>query len=121
MYTTSWTQRCILLLLIMSSKQGLSIVTADLIAKVENTPDLPPDTWYLICAAVLCALNEPTEVAALFKHLIHDVQGDLAEQKRLATRYREALIKLAPLSGMPKVPRLQLARLLHVMANHGTR
>ncbi|CEJ92496.1 hypothetical protein VHEMI08147 [[Torrubiella] hemipterigena] len=86
----------------MSSKQGSSIVTSDLIVKIENTPDLPPDTWYLICAAVLCALNEPTEVAALLKHLIHDAEGDLTEQKRLATRYREALIKIAPLSGMPK-------------------
>lgn len=78
------------------------ILTAQFVDELKHHPALPQGSWYVISAAVLCALNCPNEVAELFKYAIEG-EPDTAAQQRVAERLREALIKVIPVSGMPKV------------------
>jgi hypothetical protein len=72
---------------------------------IRTHPSLPDDIWYFVAAAALCGLNQPQEVAELLGYcLSHTKDGD--EQLRRVRRIREALIKSAPVVGLPKV-RLQ--------------
>lgn len=78
------------------------LITPQFVDQLKQQPSLPQDSWYVVSAAVLCALNRPDEVANLFKYAIENAPT-LSERQKIATRYREALIKVVPISGMPKV------------------
>ncbi|KAK2594156.1 hypothetical protein QQS21_008155 [Conoideocrella luteorostrata] len=101
----------------MASKQP-NILTPELVKQIQGVPSLPPDSWYFISAAVLCALNRPNGVADLFRHAMNDVTR-FQDQRRIAMRYREALIKVIPISGMPR--RRTPADLLDKLGNETVR
>lgn len=90
------------------------IVTPDLLDTVRSTPNLPDDVWYIVVATALCVLNRPEDIQNVYKHAVgkgHGSQGlpngnELVtdgEQRRIARRLREALLKASAIGGMPKV------------------
>ncbi|KAH8587158.1 hypothetical protein B0O99DRAFT_642543 [Bisporella sp. PMI_857] len=76
------------------------LITPAFLTCIKNYPELPGDSWYFITAAALCALNRPETVADLLQHVL---SGDTKEDLRVIRRLREALIKVAPVTGLPKV------------------
>ena len=66
-------------------------------------PNLPTQSWYLIAGVTLSALNRPEEIQSVFKHAIEQDGGSTETQMQIARRMREALIKAAPIGGLPKV------------------
>jgi hypothetical protein len=82
-----------------------SILTPELVQQLQCQSSIPKDTWYVVSAAVLCALNRPDEVADLFPYAIAGTSS-VPQRQQIAARYREALIKVIPISGMPKVSTL---------------
>lgn len=85
----------------MASAQQ-EFITSHFVTQLKQQPSLPHDSWYFISAAVLCALNRRDDVPILFQYAIEDVHS-LGDRQKIAARYREALIKVIPVSGMPKV------------------
>ena len=80
-----------------------TLATLDaVVAQIHQHPSLPKDSWYLITAAVLCALNRPQEVASVFKYAL-DEDAEFNQRLLTARRYREVLLKVAPICGLPKV------------------
>lgn len=90
------------------------IVTPDLLNSLRGEPTLPDDVWYIVVATVLCILNLPDEIQAVYKHAVGQGHGSNGlpngtepvtehEQRRIARRLREALLKASAIGGMPKV------------------
>jgi hypothetical protein len=85
----------------MTSSLSLKLATGDFLTQFSGARDLPPDTWYFIAAVVLSSLNRPGEIADVLQFAIAENEDE--EQCRIARRIREALIKSAPVVGLPKV------------------
>jgi hypothetical protein len=85
----------------MPSNVNKQILTSDFIASIATAEDLPTDVWYFIVAVTLSSLNLPEETGAILHYTI-DAKPEV-EQVRIARRIREALIKSAPVVGLPKV------------------
>lgn len=77
-----------------------NFITPAILNRIKSCPGLPDDCWYLISGAALCALNRPETVPELLQHIL---SGDAKEDQRVIRRLREALIKVAPIAGIPKV------------------
>lgn len=98
------------------------IATPDLLDALRREPGLPDDVWYIVAATALCVLNLPEQVPAVYQHAVQrhgggsssnglpngtgghpaQVPDEDHEQRRIARRLREALLKASAIGGMPK-------------------
>lgn len=74
-----------------------------LLSSLRLTPNLPPQSWYLVAGVTLSSLNRPNDIAHVFEYAIEKDGGSAASQLAIARRLRESLIKAAPIGGLPKV------------------
>ena len=86
-----------------------SVITPALLSSVRRQKHLPRDCWYFVVGVTLNALNLSTEIPTVFKHAIEngggsiDVKPGHGERLEIARKMREALIKAAAITGLPKV------------------
>lgn len=86
-----------------------SLVTPVLLTLIRGQPQLPAHSWYFIAGVTLSVLNRPDEIATIFKHAIEggpgsrDTKPEHGEQLKIARKLREAIVKAAPIGGLPKV------------------
>ena len=86
-----------------------AIVTPALLSSIRGQPHLPHHSWYFIAGVTLSVLNRPDEIANVFKCAIETGAGKATvrpehdEQLQIARKMREALVKAAPIGGLPKV------------------
>ena len=86
-----------------------AVVTPALLSSIRSHPDLPLHTWYFIAGVTLSMLNRPDEIQKVFKCALEEGLGRVArrpqydEQLNIARKMREALVKAAPIGGLPKV------------------
>jgi len=86
-----------------------SIVSASLLSRIRQRPALPPQTWYLVAATALSALNLPHEVPAVYRHALSLIPSHQPpelvrdEQLRVTQRMREGLVKTIVVGGLPRV------------------
>jgi hypothetical protein len=85
----------------MAFAPSLKLASSYLLTQFSDANELPADTWYFIAAVALSTLNRPEEIADVFQFAISEKKHE--EQVRIARRIREALIKSAPVVGLPKV------------------
>ena len=85
------------------------VVTPSLLARIRTHPELPNHAWYFIAGVTLSVLNRPDEIATVFRYALEkgperaERKPGQAEQLQMARRMREALVKAAPIGGLPKV------------------
>ncbi|KAK0739710.1 AhpD-like protein [Apiosordaria backusii] len=92
-----------------------SIITPALLSSIRSRANLPVNTWYFIAATTLSQLNRPDEIQKVYLHALGqrplgaEVAEDgppavpsLDEKRDISRRMREALIKAAPVTGVPK-------------------
>ena len=85
-----------------------AIVTPALLSSIRSHPQLPHHSWYFIAGVTLSVLNRPDEIANVFTCALKTGPGKSSikpehdEQLRIARRMREALVKAAPIGGLPK-------------------
>ncbi|PGH16738.1 hypothetical protein AJ79_01611 [Helicocarpus griseus UAMH5409] len=67
--------------------------------------DLREDRWYLLTAAALVASGKPTELGALYQYILDTEYPNLSieQERRLATRFSDLLMKEWTLVGIPSV------------------
>lgn len=78
----------------------MSILTAQRLAKLAKYP-LLESSWYFVAAATLSVCNRPDEIPILYKYVL-DHTPDRANQEKVTSQFREALLKGAALAGLPK-------------------
>ncbi|MCJ1314356.1 hypothetical protein MMC25_008038 [Agyrium rufum] len=92
----------------MSAASLPSLITPALLSTIRMQPHLPAHSWYFIAGVTLSILNRPDDIGTIFKHAIeagpgpNDTQPSGEEQLLIARKMREALIKAAPIGGLPK-------------------
>lgn len=76
-----------------------------LLSSLRLNPNLPLRSWYLIAGATLSTLNRPDAIAHVFQYAIEKDKdtGTNESETSIARRMREALVKTAPIAGLPKV------------------
>ncbi|KAL8694416.1 MAG: hypothetical protein Q9218_000908 [Villophora microphyllina] len=73
-----------------------------LLSSIRLTPNLPPQSWYLIAGVTFSTLNRPDALTDVLQYAI-EKDGSSAEARlQITRRMREALIKAAPIGGLPK-------------------
>ena len=86
-----------------------SFLTPALLSSIRGQPQLPYHSWYFIAGVTLSVLNRPDEIARVFSHALETGPGhtnrkpEHDEQLQMARKMREALVKAAPIGGLPKV------------------
>lgn len=85
------------------------IISPTLLSYIHGHPNLPLHSWYFIAGVTLSVLNRPDEISTVFKYAM-EKGGDRIEASpghdeklKIARRMREALVKAAPIGGLPKV------------------
>lgn len=85
------------------------IISPALLSFIHGHPKLPLHSWYFIAGVTLSVLNRPDEISSVFKYAI-EKGGDRMEaspghdeKMKIARKMREALVKAAPIGGLPKV------------------
>lgn len=96
-----------------------TIATPSLLASIRARPSLPPNVWYFVAGVTFSILNRPDEIPRVFHFAIDkdtncnssDSGNEEKHEQRLlvARRLREALIKTAPIGGLPKTINALLA------------
>lgn len=74
----------------------MTILTAQRLRQLASWPHLE-DTWWLVTGAVMTVCNRPEEIGRLYEHaqqVVPDVD--------ITAKLREALLKTAALSGLPR-------------------
>ncbi|MCJ1374706.1 hypothetical protein MMC20_005938 [Loxospora ochrophaea] len=85
-----------------------AIATPALLSAIRTHPQLPRHSWYFIAGVTLSVLNRPDEIPKVFKHAVEngsDRVGDTPKQDEhleIVRKMREALIKAAPIGGLPR-------------------
>ena len=85
------------------------LLPGPLLHSLITTPHLPPKSFHLITTVTLSTLNLVHEIPYVYHHALSTLPNPNDEQKHkherlhLTRRIREALIKAAPISGLPKV------------------
>ncbi|KAK4199921.1 hypothetical protein QBC40DRAFT_77887 [Triangularia verruculosa] len=89
-----------------------SIITPSLLSSIRSRPHLPVNTWYFIAATTLSQLNRPDEIQKVYLHALNQKLPDadatenavpsLDEKRDISRRIREALVKAAAVTGVPK-------------------
>ena len=94
----------------MFSAQALPrFVSPALLSSIRGHPHLPIHSWYLVAGVTLSMLNRPDEISSVFKYAIEkggdriEASPGYDEQLYITRRMREALVKAAPIGGLPKV------------------
>lgn len=88
---------------------NISIITPALLSTLRGLPHLPRHSWYFVTGVTLSVLNLPHEIPGVFKYAIEKGPGSSdtklghEEQLEIARKMREALLKAAPIGGLPKV------------------
>ncbi|MCJ1477498.1 hypothetical protein MMC13_006170 [Lambiella insularis] len=83
-------------------------VTPALLSSIRGHPQLPHHSWYFITGVTLSVLNRPDEIANVFQHALEtgpgrsETEPEHDEQLQMARKMREALVKAAPIGGLPK-------------------
>ena len=86
-----------------------AIITPVLLSSIRGHPQLPLHSWYFIAGVTLSVINRPDEIPIVFKYAIEQGAGRCDskpghdEQLQIARKMREALVKAAPIGGLPKV------------------
>lgn len=86
-----------------------TLLTPALLSSIRGQPHLPHHTWYFVAGVTLSVLNRPDEIASIFRHALEKGPGrtdstpEPDEQLLMARKMREALVKVAPIGGLPKV------------------
>ena len=108
----------------------VSVITPALLSSIRGQPHLPRHAWYFLTGVTLSVLNLPHEIPTVFKYAIEkgagscDVKPGHEEQLEIARKMREALLKAAPIGGLPKVLLLMeysvswTRRLSHYLQGH---
>ena len=92
----------------------VSVITPALLSSIKGHDHLPRHAWYSLTGVTLSVLNLPHEIPTVFKHAIergacsHDTKPGHDEQLEIARKMREALVKAAPIGGLPKVRRCMI-------------
>jgi hypothetical protein len=99
-----------------------------LLNSIRSHPYLPHHTWYLLAGVTYSSLNRADRIPLVFQHALETGPGtgsnsasaamqttdaakvSLNEQRAMARRMREALIKGAVIGGLPKVRRCIFCR-----------
>lgn len=87
-----------------------AIATPALLASIRAHPQLPLHTWYFITGVTLSVLNRPDEIPKVFQYALEkgvehgaDARPPKHEERlEIARKMREALVKMAPIGGLPK-------------------
>jgi len=86
-----------------------AIATPALLSSIRAHPQLPLHTWYFITGVTLSVLNRPDEIPKVFQYAVEKGVGRAdgkppkhEEQLEVARKMREALVKMAPVGGLPK-------------------
>lgn len=85
------------------------IVSPALLSFIRGHPHLPTNSWYFIAGVTLSVLNRPDEISTVFKYALEkggdrtEVSPGQDERLQIARKMREALVKAAPIGGLPKV------------------
>ncbi|KAI9724820.1 MAG: hypothetical protein M1812_000096 [Candelaria pacifica] len=85
-----------------------AVVTPALLTTIRGHPYLPKHTWYFIAGVTLSVINRPDEIPKVFNYALSngaghsDTKPQHDEQLQIARKLREALIKAAPIGGLPK-------------------
>ncbi len=86
-----------------------AIISPALLSSIRSCPHLPYHSWYVITGVTLSVLNRPDEIPIVFKYAIErgggssDTKPEHDERLEIARKMREALVKTAPIGGLPKV------------------
>lgn len=92
-----------------------AFVTPAFLSSIRGHPQLPHHSWYFIAGVTLSVLNRSDEIAQVFQHALETGPGrnhtepEYDEQLQMARKMREALVKVAPIGGLPKVCTLNQA------------
>ena len=84
-------------------------ITPALLSSIQATPNLPNNIYYLLAGATLSTLNLAQDIPHVLRFALErgmgssDGRPDNNEQLQIARKLREAMIKLAPIAGLPKV------------------
>lgn len=88
----------------------LALATPAFLSSIRAHPMLPAHTWYFIAGVTLSVLNRPEEIGKVFTYAIEkgprpdeDAKPSHDEQLKIVRKMREALVKAAPIGGLPKV------------------
>ncbi|KAI9873920.1 MAG: bifunctional AP-4-A phosphorylase/ADP sulfurylase, partial [Pleopsidium flavum] len=93
---------------VMSPVSLPAIVTPALLSSIRGHPQLPLHSWYFIAGVTLSVLNRPDEIPKVFQYAVErgmgntDTKPQHEEQLEIARKMREALVKAAPIGGLPK-------------------
>ena len=80
-----------------------------MLSSIRSTPHLPQHAYYLLAAATLSTLNLPQEIPFVLRFVLERGLGSSNsipnndEKLRIVRKMREAIIKLIPIAGLPKV------------------
>ena len=89
----------------------VSVITPALLSSIRGQPHLPRHAWYLLTGVTLSVLNLPHEIPTVYKYAIEkgagncDMKPGPDERLEVTRKMREALVKAAPIGGLPKVLR----------------
>lgn len=86
-----------------------AIITPAFLSSIRATPHLPKHILPFLVGAVCSTLNLPHEIPHVVHFALENDGGqchgvlEREEQLLICTKMREAIIKLAPIAGLPKV------------------
>ncbi|KAL8791545.1 MAG: hypothetical protein Q9195_005873 [Heterodermia aff. obscurata] len=92
----------------MAASSLPKILSPALLSYFQSHPYLPSCSWYFIASVTLSVLNRPDEIPAVFKYALEKggrnapAKPSHDEQLKIARQIREALVKTAPIGGLPK-------------------
>ena len=87
------------------------VLTPQFLNHLKTHKALPQNSWYFIAGVTLSALNLSHEIPKILTHALEDgpgppdkpASGSKDDQRYIARRLREGLIKSAAVVGLPKV------------------
>lgn len=77
------------------------LIGKDRLLKMEKWDNLPAKTWYLIGSVTLSVSNKPECVAEIYNYVVNSMNL-FNDRVECTLRIREAIMKSAPLAGVPK-------------------
>ena len=87
------------------------IATPALLSSIRTIPNLPNNVYYILAGATLSTLNLTQEIPGVLRFALErgsdymDSTPSYDEKLKMARKMREAIIKLAPIAGLPKAPK----------------
>ncbi|CAN6610890.1 peroxisomal protein 2 [Trichomonascus vanleenenianus] len=80
-----------------------TVLTPERLKQLASYP-LLSSSWYFVAAATLNVCNQPDDIPLIFQYMMSQpqVKGNREAEKEVIQKIREALLKCAALSGLPK-------------------